>query len=173
MGKPSKKNLQKTDSQAPNPVVNHAIVIYAAWNLLHMEKNGLLQRSATIGENVSIKKESNDRFSKAIRRLDVQILNLIKVTATKKTLQQIRIGAEDIINRFFDTKLQREGVVPPLLFACILYVYFVESGQKVPLLFSFLQDPKLYDGIFIPIEEADIVSWSKHIGAAQQSLELS
>lgn len=161
------------NQKAKKPSIDSIVVMYAAWLLLHMEHNGLLEKSNVEDRSLLITEAEGRTVNKAIADLEKKILNIIKLAAKSRGLaKEIEQRSLDIVDAFFNTGLQREGVVPPLLFACILFSWFVESGKPTTPLFANFSKPETYDGIFLSIEGATEVNWGTHIDAATKALNI-
>jgi hypothetical protein len=155
----------------PPSAIDSASIMYAAWLLLHMEKNGLLENNTVEDKAVPLDHKINKALSDAIKTLEKKVLSTIRLVSTnKKIAAEIEQRALDTVERFFATGLHRTGVIPALIFGCILFAWFVEGGRSVPPVMGSLTKPQLYDDIFLAFEDVDEASWSTHSGAAIKAI---
>lgn len=161
--------MKKVDS-----LLEQVSVCYAAFLILTMEKNGLLTKLNTHEVKVdSNPKELEEASKKSIKFLERESLKAVRfVSKTNAIAKKIESIAMGMIDRFFETNLHStSGVYPELLFACLLYSYFVDNQvNKKHVLFTNISNPDLYFTVFDLVENTDEVSWLSHTNTAHYML---
>ncbi len=152
------------------------VILFSGYNLLHMERNGLVERTDKTKE-LGIDLPSNNLLAlaksvKALENLDLFILKRIKLSTEEFNF--VKKKDEEMINAFFSTGLLSVGVLPHILFSCLLFAYFVDSKvPKIPAAFKPLCDRAVYDAIFLKIEDSKVIKWDEHMHAVSDILKIT
>lgn len=149
-------------------------ILLSGLNLLYMEKNGLVERTNKTKEvNIDLPPKNLDELAKSVKVLEkVDLFVMRRIRLSSEEFNFVKKKDEEIINAFFETGLLSVGVLPHILFACLLFAYFIDSNApKIPASFNALRNMELYDNIFLKIEDSKIIKWDEHVHAISDILK--
>ena len=149
-------------------------IAYSAINLLHMEKNGMVERTTTTSDkDLDIPKEEVVELAKAVKQLESAVMFILqRIKLSKEDIAYIEKRDAQIIDAFFKTNMLSTGVSPHILFSCVLFSYFTENTKSsISPHFKKLSQQSLYDNIFEKIEKCEIVDWNEHMETTSKILK--
>lgn len=149
-------------------------ILFSGLNLLHMEKNGLVERTKKTKElNIDLPSTNLFELAKSVKVLEeVDLFVMRRIRLSTEEFNFVKKKDAEIINAFFETGLLSIGVLPHILFACLLFAYFVDSNApRIPASFNALRNIQLYDNIFLKIEDSKIIKWDEHVHAISDILK--
>lgn len=150
-------------------------VILAAYQLLHMEKNNLVEKKQDSNAKdipVDLLPKQEVEVEEAIKNIELIAVSILK--ANKITAKDEVFFIETttvIINAFLETGILEIGVSPHLAFCMFLFIYFADgSSKKHEQLFAPLSNTDIFHNVFDRIEESKVLDWGKHNEAAAYAL---
>lgn len=109
-------------------------VILAAHQLLHMEKNGLVEKHQDTNVKdipVDLLPKEEAELEKAIKDIETIAVSILKFNKITKKDEMFFIETTTlIINAFFETGILAIGVSPHLAFCMFLFIYFADGSAK-------------------------------------------
>lgn len=148
--------------------------MYSAHSLLHMEKNGIVERTAkSKEESLDLNTREISELGKAIKNIEnIALFSLRAFRLSNEEQAYVNKKASLIIEAFLKTEMLKTGVLPHLLFSCILFAYFADTKQhSISSHFSRLANTSIYDEVFAKIEDSNRLNWNAHMSSAIESLQ--
>lgn len=158
-------------------------VIFAANQILHLEKNGLAVRSNKDENNggaVRIDQDiqfdiGTEELMKAkdgideLEKISMQVLKSVKIGKKDRTFFAEK--TEQIVSAYLSSGILDKGVSPHLSFVLILFTYFIDGAKRVPYkVFDPVKNPDIYDDIIVRFEDSNVFDWPAHADAAALAL---
>lgn len=150
-------------------------VILAAYQLLHMETNELVEKHQDSNAKdipVDLLPKEEAELEKAIRDIELIAVSILKANKITTKDEIFFIDTTTlIINAFFETGILAIGVSPHLAFCMFLFIYFADgSSKKHELLFAPLTNADIFYNVFDRIDQSKVLDWGKHNECAAHAL---
>jgi hypothetical protein len=122
---------------------------------------------------VDLAYEEKHKVVSAIWQLEKAAISILQSNKIHKKDTDFFIEKTDkIIASFFDTNILFVGVSPHLAFCMFLFVYFADgASKKREKIFDPLADIKLYDEIFVTIDNSKVLDWGYHNDCVTSALQ--
>lgn len=155
-------------------LINGYSVLYAAFELLNMEKNGIVEYTpAARNESFDVPEECVNTMAINIKRIENNLLLILRSIRLDPSEEASVLRKTNTMREaFFDSGILKLGVSPHLLFTCVLFAYFADTGfHQIAPVFGRLKTNKLYDDVFVELEESKKGEWCRHMDAAYEIIE--